>query len=166
MLKNISNVTNPISANQVVDVQLDWLCLTAPTCINLQTSLQTIVDALCKIQNPELEYGTLVPDSDNIVDVLQALINKCNETTTNTTETVEEVWDLNECLTDNWDCGSENNCVIPTNDCGEVTNVDYVQAILSRLVSQGAVIKELCTTIESLQTQINDLKIEVENGCC
>ena len=164
-----SNVSNPIPAKQIVDVQVNWGCLTAPTCTTLELSLQTIIDKICAINSfDDLEFKCVETDSTELKDILQGIINKvCSITSTNTTEVNSlDLMSLNFCTPDTWDCESNDNCIVPIACNSEPTNEEIIQALVSRIVKQGEVIKDLCEKITTLEDRLNQVDLELEDGCC
>lgn len=166
------SVSNPIPAKQIVDVQVNWDCLTAPTCTTLELSLQTIIDEICVIKDlEELEISCFEVESITLFNVLQGIITKlCSVEQTSTTNDITETLDLsniNNCTPDTWDCNSANNCIVVTNPCGpEATNEEIIQALYSRVVKQSEVIKDLCTRLDELESRLNTAELELDNGCC
>jgi len=168
MSNYISEIANPIPASQIVNVKLKWGCLTAPTCTTLELSLQELVNAICELKNPDVDASSINPNSTELNDILQALIDKCNSENSTTTGTEEETsWDINTCLPDRWDCNAENNCIEVTDPCGtEVTNEEVIQSLVSRLISVQAQVKTLCEKIEELETKDAELQLQIDNSCC
>jgi hypothetical protein len=168
-------ITNPISANQVIDVAIDDKCLDI-TCKTLPNVLQAIVDKICE---DEADYSTLdfgcVESASSLTGVLQNILNAitCDEGGSGgqTTPNNLEITGLTPCTTDNWNCSNTDACFDLGNVCdpGVVTVKLALQKLINRNVAYGNVIKSLCSQISDLQQQINVINLTVTNiqtSCC
>jgi hypothetical protein len=163
-----SGVSNPIPAKQIVDVKLNWDCLTAPGCTTLELSLQTILDQVCALSIiNDLTLNCVTVDSNNLKDILQGIINKvCSITTTTSSGTDLNLLSLNYCTPDTWDCNSSNSCITVTGCASVPTNEEIIQALVSRIVQYGNVINDLCDKITALEARLDLVDLELDNGCC
>lgn len=168
-------ITSPISANQVVDVNIDFKCLEV-TCKNLPNTLQALVDKVCE-DGPDytaLEYGNCVEPGETLTEVLQNIITAipCVEGDVVTPSIAEqEIEGLTTCSTDGWNCGAADACLTFTNDCdpGNITLEVVLQTLINRMVAMGNVIKTQCTAISTLQSQVATLNAQVatiQSTCC
>lgn len=173
-----SCLTNPVPANKVVDVKIDWGCLTAPECTTLESSLQNLVNSICNGEGtPELDYHCLEPESNSLKDVLQSIINKiCNvsecpncddDNGESSSGTIVNYTDLNLCLPDNFSYDTESDCLIPVNCDPDITNEEVVQSIISRSVRLSQMVKEQNEIINSLLDRVTALEnVNNECDCC
>lgn len=160
-------VTNPIPASQVVNVNLEWDCLTPPTCTTLELSLQEIVNALCLLKQPTLQDTCI--SGTTLTDILDDISSRvCALETPTTTQEPETIFDINYCIKDFWttsdDCCIDLGC---TNDT--ITKDAQIQALYSRVLSYCDIIKEQATKIEELENKLNTLQLQVDNintNCC
>ena len=181
-------ITNPIPANQVVDVDIDLKCLDeggGNNCGNtLKYVLQKIVDKigdnLCGLE--DLDFKCLT-ESDNLPDILQSIINKldCSNTsggsgvgtgtgTTTVNGSSVVLTGLTNCTTDNFSCSSATGCLTITDPCNHtsVTLQFVIQTLINRIVAQSNIIKTLCERMTGLQLQIDtiNLRIDALRNCC
>lgn len=144
-----------IPAGQIVDVNIDTDCLDVE-CKTLNNVLQAIVDRLCDTELPSLDFKCL-PQATTLQGLLQSIINRlCEEP-----EPTVTTFSLSFCQTDTWNCG--NTACIPSQ-----TNLnDTVQALIARVNRLSQVISTQCTQIANLQSQIDQLTLQVNNlDCC
>lgn len=170
-------ITNPISANQVVDVPIDMGCIGSVPCKNLPNVLQAITDKICQgLDVSDLEFGDCVTPGSTVPEVLQNIITSitcadggepgCDCPTNDIVLT-----GLTECSTDSWTCAQPDACFTLTNTCdpGVITLQVVLQALLDRNVAYGNVIKNQCAQISTLQSQVAALQLAVSNiqsSCC
>lgn len=173
-------ITNPISAKQVVDVDVDMKCLPALTCKTLPNVLQSIIDKTCEATP---DFSTLdfkcVEPSTELLGTLQGIIDKlpCDESNPspgdpdNPDASGYELTGLTTCSSDNWTCSESDACLEFTNPCtpGVITVKVVLQALIDREVAYGNVIKNLCSQIQAMQTQINTMQLQIttiQTSCC
>lgn len=154
-------VTNPVPASQVVNVDpLEWGILTPPDCTNLIGTVQSIIDAIKEIREHEFILHCIAPESNSILDVIQALINKeceigecgeCPDSTEVVTENPTE--NLEYCVGDGFNCESS-----------ECLDDSETQTLIKRVVGLSILVKAQCTLIENLETRITVL--ENKEPCC
>lgn len=166
-------ITNPISANQVVDVNIDLNCLLIQgSCKTLPFVLQAIVDKVCEVTPPsdvlDLDYDCFTVPADQ-KEFNQQLIDKiCTlESRVDTSNTCV----FNYCASDNWDCSIRDTCLIVENPCNPlvITVCDVVQALIRRAVSQGDVIIDLCQRVTTLEDRVDLLQTQlniIQATCC
>lgn len=163
----MSSVTNPIPATQIVNVNLEWDFLSAPTCLTLEHSLQALVEEIKALKRPILEDAQCVTGVE-LGDILQGIIDKVCEVqnTVDTTNSIEVSYSINTLQTDNWQLGDE--CEIEMDQCGEITPESQIQALYSRMNSFCKVIQDLNTKIEKLETTISEQQLQLDNvqNCC
>lgn len=166
-------ITNPISANQVVDVDLDFKCLTSPLCPTLPTVLQLVIDELCKPEDlTGLDFKCLGTSLTQMA-LNQSLINKVCETAPGSvgSSTSFVCPTLTYCTSDNWDCDNRDTCIYVINPCNpsETTMCDVVQALLNRNVALSNVARDLCSRLTQAELDINTLKaqvVQIQTTCC
>lgn len=152
-----NNITNPLSANQIANVEIQWKCLTEPTCNTLPLSLQVIVDAICELQN----FDASCLGTTSFPSTMQALINKACEVP-ETISVPELSYNINNCTPDSWDCSQAQPCLnLNTTDPEEI-----IQVLTNAIISTRNVVKDLCEDILILQSQVNTLQLQLSNGCC
>ena len=169
-------LTDPISANSVIGLNLNWGCITpAPTCNDLPSALQKLIDTYCA-DGPDysgLDFGCVTP-ADNLLGVLQNVLNEisCDAPTTPMSNANDLLLTgLLTCQSDTWSCNSDDSCIPITNLCepGDITVKLAIQTLMNRLVAYGNVIKSQCASIDTLQTQVAALTIQVnmiQSSCC
>lgn len=160
-------ITNPIPAKNVVDLNITWDCLDVPTCVNLESSLQTIIAEICSLKQPLLQDSCVT--GINLPDILNSINTRLCSLETPTQTTDANAFDINLCVSDMWTV--ESNCCIDLGVCGvdDKSKDDQIQSLYSRIVAMCDVIKTQDATIKSLQDQLNTLQLEVSNlntNCC
>ena len=177
MSKTGYNVTNPIPASQIVDVQLNWQCLTQPDCPLLLEALQTLVDASCDILDTSNLDFDCFPQLVTREEFDKFIIEKFCELqaagvldsdTSTDTPTSNLSYNLT-CSADTWDCDTADVCITVNNPCDplDITNEEKVQALQSRVITLTNIVKSHCEEIENLKEIINTLDIRLSNikGC-
>jgi hypothetical protein len=163
-------ITNPISANQIVDVSIDLKCLRVE-CPTLPNVLQTIVDKICEVVpiDNNLEYldfkcfsvpGNVPEFYQEVIDKICAISSEAGQTSCT----------YDYCSSDNWDC-EDATCLVVNNPCNPVsiTNCDVIQALIKRTISQGNIIKDLCEEINTIKNRLNTLEAQltiIQTTCC
>jgi len=144
-----------ISAGQIVDVNINLDCLDVE-CNTLNNVLQALVDKVCDTELPSLDFKCL-PQVTTQAALYQALIDKVCETN----EPAPTTFTMSFCQTDTWACGQP--ACIPSQTTLNAT----VQALIARVNSLTNIISSQCTQIANLQSQINQLTLQVNNlDCC
>ena len=168
-------LTSPISANQVIGLNLNWNCITAPACNDLPSALQKLIDKYC-VEGPD--YSTLNFECsvlpNNILGVLQTILDEISCTSAPPTITNANgllLTGLLTCQSDSWNCNSDDGCFTLTNACepDEITVKIVLQTLMNRMVAYGNMILVQCDEINALQTQIAALTIQVnmiQASCC
>ena len=155
------NISNPIPAKQIVNVNLNWDCLEEPTCNTLEQSLQQIVNVICELESID---GSCLQVS-SFKEIIEKLIEKSCETTSTTDPgtTVDPVeYCIDTCVPGDWNCDSLNNCITADTKDPEA----LIQILFNAVVANRTVIKDLCSRLDTLENQVNTLQLELENGCC
>lgn len=152
----------PIPAKKVVEVLENNRCLDIQ-CNDLPTVMQAVVDQLCNLEVPTLDFGCLEPVA-TVPELYQLLLTTACQTTVTPVQT-EPTYQY--CSTDGWSCG-DTACLEPSNPCNPISQADVIQALINRSNGYANVINTLCTrvtaleaTVISLQNQLNSLK-----ECC
>ena len=167
-------ISSPISANSVVDVDIDFKCLDV-TCKTLPNTLQAIVDKVCESPDFEsLEFGDCVQPGTTLLEVLTNIMAAitCSEGDVVTPEPEEAIIEgLTTCSTDSWNCASTDACLTFTNECspGDTTLLVVLQTLINRIVAMGNVIKSQCTQISTLQSQMAVVQaqiVSIQATCC
>jgi hypothetical protein len=170
-------VTNPISADQVLSVNIDWKCLEVP-CPNLKNGMQAIVDHICDTPDfTTLDFGC-VTASDSLLGTLQSTLDAINgigcapldgSTVIDATDLL--LAGLTTCSSDSWTCDSVDACLDFTNDCdpGVITVGLVSQKLIDRSVAYGNVIKDLCDRISDLEALVAAQQLTIttiQSSCC
>lgn len=173
-------VTNPLSANQIVDVPVDLKCLTV-NCPTLPNVLQAIIDNACETEEglDGLDLRCVVSADRSLQNVLQGIINALDCSggggggggSTSTDVSLSQITGLNNCTTDNWDCSSANACFTLTDPCnpGTITLRFLIQMLIDRNVAYGNTIKTLCARVSTLESQIATIQTQIttiQTSCC
>lgn len=166
MEKNSANcVTNPVPAKQIVDVNLEWGTLTPPECTDLISTLQTILDELNAVKEFEVDLECLENTEVTIQSVIQTLITKqCELEGTNSTDPTDSTFtiDIELCQVDGW-VKEDPSCIV-LDPCGDTpTTEEIIQGMVNRINTLTNLHKEMCTRIEELETQIENME---ESECC
>ena len=165
--------TNPISANQIVDVNIDLKCLEVD-CKTLPNVLQAVVDKVCETVTDSNEF---TPLDFKCLDAVTTQTAFNQEVVDKLCELEESggpnapVCNLNYCASDNWDCQNRDTCLIVTNPCNPttVTTCDVLQAMIKRMVAQGDVIIDLCSRVTTLESRVNTIQTQltiIQTTCC
>jgi hypothetical protein len=172
MLKSISN---PISANSVIDLPVDFKCITAPDCPTLVNGVQAIIDHICAEQPEwgEFDFGCVTPGATQ-EEVIQNMLDAitCGDAPVPDNDaSLMEVNGLAACSSDNWDCSQPDACFDLTDACSpaQPTVQSVLQALIDRNVAYGNVIKSLCGQIAQLQTDLAAIQMQVttlQTSCC
>lgn len=155
------DVTKPIPAKRIVNVIEDPMCLDI-TCMDLPTVMQEIVSQLCNTELPSLDFKCLTTVV-TVPDFYQLIIDKLCESDT-VTIVEEPTYEL--CKLDGWNC--DNNCLIVTNPCGDVTQEDVIQALIARVNDYSSIICDLSTRIDALEKETESLQLQIASvqNCC
>ncbi len=160
-----TSVTNPVDASQVINVNVNWGNITAPTCPNLNNSLQTILDTVNGDLDTQYTLNCLTPVTNSTPDVLQSLIDyTCGLTLTTTTTVEQGPLTLDLSLQDTFDCTANSAVVVLAAGATE-TLQEQIQALTSRVVTLSEMLKTKCTEVTDLTAEVDALKITV-TGCC
>jgi hypothetical protein len=169
-------VTNPISANQIVSVDIDYKCLDV-TCKDLPHVLQAIVDKVC--DEPDfttLDFGCVTP-ATTLLGTLQNTLTAVDTIGCGagggapvTNATTLTVAGITACSSEIWGCDS-SSCFDLTNACdpGEITVGLLFQKLINRNVAYANTIKSLCTRLEDAENAIAALQLSVttiQTSCC
>lgn len=167
---------NPIPASQIVNVNLEWDCLSQPTCTTLELSLQEILNAVCLLKQPTLQDGTCI-SGVTLYDILSDIGERVctleetvgiSDTSSSSDSDNSDAFDINYCIKDFWT--TADDCCIDLGCSNEdVTKDAQIQSLYSRVLSYCDIIKEQATKIEELETKFNTLQLEVDNintNCC
>lgn len=164
------NVTNPIPASQIVNVDLEWGSLSAPTCLTLEHSLQQLIEEIELLKRPTLEDAACVTGVE-LGDIIQSIVTKiCALDTTNTTEsgenTVNSSFEINVLKSDNWVI--TDDCEIKTVECGVENKDSQIQALYSRMNSFCKAFKDQEEKIKELESKIEAQQLLIDNvqNCC
>lgn len=153
--------SNPVSVNQLVDLDLDLSCLPSIdlTCGALTPVLQAIIDKICA--QPNFDLDCLVA-SQTYDSVIQAIITKVCALEVPHIPDPLDLSSVNLALGDVWDC----DATIPIVATG-VTNEEIIQALVSRVIDLSTILKDKCTEIDDLDTRLTQLELTVSNiNCC
>ena len=153
-----NNISNPIPAKQVVNVTLDWGCLTQPLCLTLEDSLQAIVGAICDIKNID---GSCL-NASTYEETMAALITKVCQTDTTITSTPTVLsYTINGCTADSWVC-EQSPCITATTTDPE----ELIQILYNAVISTRTELNKLCETVANQQNQIDSLQLQLDAGGC
>ena len=157
------SVQLPIPASQIVDVTLDFKCLTVE-CPTLLATLQALVDAVCSTELPTLNFQCLTAVSTT-QEFYQLVLDTLCTLQATSVPTVEPTYQL--CSSDAWDCSSTLKCI----DIGTETNntATLVQALINRVNAYSELLPTLCTRITALEAIVASLQTQIDTintNCC
>lgn len=179
-MKKGLKVSNPISSNQVVDVDVEFECL-EPECKNLNGVLLEIDKRICDLEKPkDIDFKCLNP-KETQAEILQEIIDHVCGGSNNgggggssgggSTSPLSLNFDtLNLCTGDSWEC-DDAVCLTPFNLSNPASKTLQVllQAMIAREISLSNEVKKLCTEVTTLKSRVTNLEAQltiIQNNCC
>ena len=155
------NVTKPVPASRVVDVLADPMCLSIQ-CTDLRTVMDALVAKVCNSDLPSLDFKCLTPVT-TVEELYQLLIDEVC-TVQEVVIPVEDAYEL--CSLETFVCNPA--CLVVTNPCGDTTEHDVIQALISRsntLLNELCALKDRVAALESANISLIN-KIAGLQNCC
>lgn len=155
--------SNPVSVNQLVDLDVDLQCLPTIdlTCGGLNPLLQALIDKVCG--TPNFDLGCLTA-SQTYDSVIQALVDQVCVLTEAYIEpsTPLDLSTVNLALSSTWACG-ELNPIVPTG----ATNEEIIQALVSRVIDLSVQVQTNCDLIADLENRLTQAEADIAAiNCC
>jgi len=140
---------------------LEMRCLNVDDNTDHKQVLQAIIDKACNYVDPDC------PECEDEEDDCCTATDPSGNTIPNTFELLSE---LQYCNQDTWttDLDPSEDCITPQNLCGpEVTTEEYMQAIISRVISIEKERRKKCDRIDVRESKLEELQLEIDsNDCC
>lgn len=158
--------TRLIPASTIVDLQVDLRCLDVP-CPNLNTVLDAVIAKVCSINTelPSLDFLCFNKEATTLQGFYQNIIEEICFIK-DSMPTAPTLPSYEYCSFELLDCNAP--CLEVSNPCGEITQEDVIQALITRSNTLFNVVCDQQSIISTLDSRIKDLESQVQvlQGCC